>query len=140
MSTANRPRPAVGADTAPFWEFARAHELRLQTCTRCEQRRWPPGPVCPSCWSADAEWTPVSGRGVLQSWVTFRREYHPAFPVPYTVGLVELEEGPRLEGMLLDTPLEALRWRLPVRLVWQERDDGFAVPAFAASGESEETR
>jgi uncharacterized OB-fold protein len=92
--------------------------------------------VCPSCWSADAEWTPLSGRGVLQSWVTFRREYHPAFPVPYTVGLVELAEGPRLEGMLVDTPLEALRWRLPVRLVWQELDDGFAVPAFAASGES----
>jgi uncharacterized OB-fold protein len=129
------PRPSVGADTAPFWEFASAGELRMQRCGECAQLRWPPGPVCPFCWSPDAAWSPLSGLGVLQSWVTFHREYHPAFPVPYTVGLVELDEGPRLEGMLVDVAPEALRWRAPVHLVWQHRD-GFAVPAFILSTDS----
>lgn len=126
------PRPSVGADIAPFWEFASTGELRMQRCCECGQLRWPPGPICPFCWSRAAKWSLLSGMGVLQSWVTYRREYHPAFPVPYTVGLVELEEGPRLEGTLLDVPPEAMRWRMPVRLVWQHRD-GFAVPAFTPS-------
>jgi uncharacterized OB-fold protein len=127
----------VGADTAPFWDFARVGELRMQRCSECSQLRWPPGPICPYCWSADASWAPLSGQGVLQSWVTFHREYHPAFPVPYSVGLIELDDGPRLEGMLLDSPPEALRWRAPVHLVWQRRD-GFAVPAFTASARTPE--
>jgi len=120
------PRPHVGPDTAPFWEYARAHELRVQRCAGCGTLRWPPGPVCARCFSEAGEWVPLSGRGELQTWVVYRREYHEAFPVPYTIGLVELDEGPRIEAPILD---DAPSWRMPVELVWQDRD-GFAVPAF----------
>lgn len=127
------PAPVVGADTRPFWEHARAHELRAQRCTACAALRLPPGPVCPTCFAPGHEWVPLSGRGVVQSWVEYHRQYHPAFPVPYTVLLVELEEGPRIEGMLQGPG--PVTWRAPVRLVWQERD-GFSVPAFALVGDS----
>jgi uncharacterized OB-fold protein len=120
------PKPHVGPDTAPFWEYARSHELRVQRCFGCGALRWPPGPVCARCFSDDSDWVAVSGRGELQSWVVYRREYHEAFPVPFAVGLVELEEGPRIEAPLLDGEPA---WRMPVELVWREYD-GFSVPAF----------
>jgi uncharacterized protein len=144
VSTATRaapveaPRPVAGADTAPFWTFTQARELRVQRCAACAALRWPPGPVCPHCWAPEHEWTPLSGRGVVQSWVVFHRQYHPAFPTPYTVAVVELAEGPRMEGQLVDAPADAVRWRAPVHVIWQERN-GFVVPAFALGAEPEET-
>ena len=50
--------------------------------------------------------------------------------MPYTVGLVELDEGPRLEAPLVGDPLPALRWRMGVGFVWAERGD-FAIQGFA---------
>jgi uncharacterized protein len=132
-----RPRPATGADSAPFWEFARRGELRAQRCTGCGTLRLPPGPVCPRCWTDAHEWAALSGRGVVQSWVVFHRQYHAAFPVPYVVALVELDEGPRIESRLVGAEPAELRWRLPVELVWDEYD-GIAVPAFRILDEQEE--
>jgi uncharacterized OB-fold protein len=75
----------------------------------------------------------------VQSWVVFHRQYHAAFPVPYAVALVELEEGPRIEGRVVGTALDDLRWRMPVDVVWDERD-GTVVPAFRALTEPEEEK
>jgi uncharacterized OB-fold protein len=47
------------------------------------------------------------------------RAYHPAFAdvLPYTIGLVELDEGPRVPaGFVLEWPF--LRAGVRVRLVW----------------------
>ncbi len=130
MSAQTWPAPVVGADTRPFWDFAQRRELRAQRCAACAALRLPPGPVCPACFASGHEWVRLSGNGVVQSWVEYHRRYHPAFEVPYTVALVELAEGPRIEGMLVGADAGALRWRAAVRLVWQERD-GWVVPAFA---------
>jgi uncharacterized OB-fold protein len=132
-----RPLPVIGPDSAPFWEYARAGELRAQRCANCAALRLPPGPVCPQCWAQDHDWVPLSGRGLLHSWVVFHRQYHPAFPVPYSIGLVELEEGPRIEGRIVGAAVEDLRWRMCVELIWEEHD-GIAVPAFRAAADSEE--
>jgi uncharacterized OB-fold protein len=77
MTPANpsvRPLPVIGPDSAPFWEQARAGELRAQRCVECGSLRLPPGPVCPHCWAEAHEWVLLSGRGVVQSWVVFHRQ------------------------------------------------------------------
>jgi uncharacterized protein len=119
----SRPAPVAAADMRPFWDYVSDFELRAQRCADCGELRLPAGPVCPVCWSEGADWVKLSGRGELQSWVVFRRQYHDAFPVPFTVGLVELEEGPRLEAPLVD--VETPRWRMPLTLVWRD-----GVPCF----------
>lgn len=142
MTSANpsaRPTPVIGPDSALFWEYARAGELRAQRCAGCGALRLPPGPVCPHCWTEAHEWVPLSGRGVLQSWAVFHRRYHPAFPVPYTVALVELEEGPRIEAPLVGAEPDQLPWRTPVELVWEHHDD-LAVPAFRPVPDPEDVR
>jgi uncharacterized OB-fold protein len=81
---------------APFWEFCRGGELRLQACRRCGEFQFPAGPICSRCLSHDLGWEPLSGRGTVLSWVRFHRQYYPEFPPPYICLSVELEEGPLL--------------------------------------------
>jgi hypothetical protein len=52
------------------------------------------------------EWRPAKGAGTVVSHVVFHRQYAEDFPVPYTVALVELTEGPRLLGRLVDVGAE----------------------------------
>jgi len=105
-------------DTAPFWDGCAGGQLLLQRCDGCGLHRFPPAPLCPRCWSRESTWVASSGRARLRSTVVFHQQYHPAFPVPYTVGLVELEEGPTLYApvhadagtdLLVGTPL-VLEW------------------------------
>ena len=101
MSSASpppRPLPHPTLDTAPFWDGCAAGELRVQRCAACSHHRFPPAPICPRCLGADSEWVTLSGRAMLRSAVTFDQLYNPAFAdeMPYTVGVVDLDEGPTL--------------------------------------------
>jgi uncharacterized OB-fold protein len=61
---------------------------------------------CFACGSWEGHWKKVSGRGRLYSWSTLEHQVHPAYPVPYTVVLVELEDEPsvRMVGYLAGAP------------------------------------
>jgi uncharacterized protein len=87
--------PAVGA---PFWEGARVGELRLQRCSQNGHFWHPPGAVCPICHTSEYEWVVASGHGRVYSWTTIHHAVHTAvIPwLPYTIVLVDLDEGPRL--------------------------------------------
>lgn len=110
MST-ERPLPVIDdPDTAGFFAAAARGELALCACTACGAVLHLPRAYCSSCGSWDTTWRPVAGRGRLYSWTTVEHQVHPAFPVPYTVVLVDLadEPGARLVGWLPGRPeLEA---------------------------------
>ena len=122
MSAYQKPLPRVTPDNRPFWEAARRHELRLPQCQDCKRLWWPPGPVCPDCLSERHEWTRVSGRGTVSSWVVFHKAYFPSFAndIPYAVIQVELEEGPRLISNLVGVPNEEVRVGMPVEVVFDD--------------------
>jgi uncharacterized OB-fold protein len=87
-------------DSASFWAALRQHRVVLQRCDGCGRMRFPPVPGCPYCGatlSADVE---VDGRGRLYSWVRVHRVLAPGGEgdVPYTVGVVQLDAGPRMLG------------------------------------------
>jgi uncharacterized OB-fold protein len=88
--------------TAPFWRATRAGALLVQKCGRCGYLRWPPGPVCNQCQTPGGEWSPVTPAGVLYSYAEYHRALAPAFSgdLPYAVGLIELDDGPRMYGPL----------------------------------------
>ena len=91
------PLPIPTPETLPYWEGAAAGELRIQRCTSCNRYYFYPRPFCPYCASDTVEWTVVSGRATLVSYVINYRPL-PPFPadVPVVVALVELAEGPRM--------------------------------------------
>ena len=62
-----------------FWEGTRAGELRIQRCSACGLFRHLPTPMCPECSSLDYQWTTVSGRGFVYSYVIVRHPVHPCY-------------------------------------------------------------
>src|SRR6266446_4474930 len=97
-----KPLPRITPDNRPFWDATRRHQLALQRCADCTRFRYPPAPVCPECLSDRAEWTAVSGRGVVSTFVVFHQRYFTSFApdIPYNVVQVQLDEGPRLMANL----------------------------------------
>ena len=124
--------PQIDEVNRTFWEGCRERELRLQRCSTCRRLRYPPAPVCSNCPSMDVEWETVSGRGAIFSFVVFRLAYHPARGdrVPDNVALVELEEGPRMIGNVVDVDPGALRVGQPVRAVFEAVTDDVSLPKF----------
>jgi uncharacterized protein len=88
----------TGLAVAEYREGLRAGELRLRRCRCCEAVWLPPSDLCPQCLSQDLDWTLSQGQGVVTAHCQFHRAYYneAAFPLPYTVLLVELDEGPRV--------------------------------------------
>lgn len=81
-------------DSAGFWEAAARGELTVLFCRRCDAVLHLPRPYCHACGSWETEYRPVEGRATLFSWTTVARTVHPAFPAPYTVVLVQLDQHP----------------------------------------------
>jgi uncharacterized OB-fold protein len=131
MQTAETPPRVLALYDEPFWRYLKdTGRMHLQCCSACGTWRYPPGPVCQACLSADSEWKPVSGEGELLSWVIFHKQYLPAYPAPYNVIAVKLDEGPTVISNLLQNPPNGTVIGRRVRLVVVAMDDGVALPRF----------
>lgn len=124
------PLPRSSPESAPFWEACRNGELRLQRCTACRCFWFPPGVICPECWSPEWTWERTGGRGKIHSFVVYRRAYHPAFAPPYVVAVVELTEGPRLPTRLTDVEPDRVRVGQPVEVVFAPVTEEVHLPLF----------
>lgn len=110
-----KPLPAIDDLNRPYWEGARAGELRVQQCLDCGALRFPPSRNCTRCLGEKTEWVRLSGKGTVWSWCVFHKRYLDGFEVPYNVVLVQLGEGPKLYSNLLDVDAAVLRVGMPVR-------------------------
>ena len=92
------PAPRIDEESAFFWEGLRARRLLLQRCSTCGEVRFPAMPACPACAAIGSEVIEAGGGGRLYSWVTVHHAFDEAWKhdVPYTVGVVELDEGARV--------------------------------------------
>ncbi|MBM4411449.1 MAG: Zn-ribbon domain-containing OB-fold protein [Chloroflexi bacterium] len=126
------PLPVPSEDSAPFWEYLRQGELRVQRCLVCTAFAHPPRLMCPNCGSFDREWVPVSGRGTVYSYVVTRQAIHPSFEghTPYATVVVELAEGPLLTSNLVDVPVDEVRVGLPVMVALVTAGDEVTLPLF----------
>ena len=95
--------PPVTELNAPFWESLAAGDVRLQQCQQCGVHQHPPESFCYSCGAMSLEWKAVRAHGEVYSFIIVHQPYHPAFRpfIPYTVAIVQLDEGPRLLGAML---------------------------------------
>ncbi|TMR32551.1 DNA-binding protein [Nonomuraea zeae] len=124
-------RPAVNQDTAFFWDGVRDGELRIQTCADCGELRHPPGPMCPQCRSANRTHTVARGIGTLYSYVVHHHPPVPGRDTPFVVGVVELPEGVRMVGNVVDCPIEEVGAGMPLRVTYRQMDDRLVLPMWA---------
>ena len=89
-------------DVAEFWVHAERGELRLPRCAACENWVWYPRDHCAACGSASISWDEIAPTGTLFSWTRMHHRYvadlEPVLPV--TIGIVDLDGGPRIIGWL----------------------------------------
>ena len=86
-------------------------------CLRCGKIHLPPRPLCDNCFSQDFEWVEAAGKGRLLTYTVI----HIAPPqfqalAPYAVGIVQLENGLRLPGMIQGVTPEKLKVGLPLKI------------------------
>lgn len=122
-------RPVVNRDTEFFWLGTAAGELRIQKCNACGVLRHPPGPVCPSCHAMDRGYVVASGRGRVHSSVVHHAPKIPGKRLPLTLVLVELEEGVRMVGELVDPPDE-VEIGAPVSVEFVRAGDELTLPSW----------
>ena len=123
-------RPVISPDTRFFWDGLAAGELRIQRCGACGALRHPPGPMCPTCGSAQAGYVVAAGTGTVFSYVV---HHHPPVPgkrLPLVIALVELDEGVRVVGEMPGVQPDDARVGLPVRIEFLRVDDALTLPAW----------
>jgi uncharacterized OB-fold protein len=107
-----------------FYKFLTQGKLMAGKCTRCGKIHLPPRPLCDNCFSQQFTWTEVSGKGKLLTYSVI----HIAPPqfqamTPYTVGIVELENGLRIPGMISGVAQEQLRIGMDLTIDFGTRDN-----------------
>jgi hypothetical protein len=121
-------RPVISHDTEFFWAGMTAGELRIQHCPSCGRLRHPPGPMCPSCGAGKQDWVVAAGSGTVFSYVVHHHPKVPGKTLPFVVALVELEEGVRMLGELVDIDPARVGIGLPVELALTRIDDELTLP------------
>jgi uncharacterized protein len=86
----------------PFFQAANDGRLTVQRCDSCDALRWPPLPGCPECRSRATTWVEVAPSGTVWSFVVYHRAFarELAAQIPYTVAMIELDDGPYMIGRL----------------------------------------
>ena len=125
----NRLQPVVDDhDTGGFFAAAARGELVVQECANCHTVLHVPRAYCRACGAWSPAWRPAGTTGTLHSFTVADHQVHPAYPVPYTIVLVDLDDVPgvRLLGHLDGNP--DLTIGMPMRVRFDELAEGVVLP------------
>jgi uncharacterized protein len=107
-------------EATTFRDAVMQERVLVQQCASCGKASLPPAPSCLHCGSPDVQQVPAATTGTLYTWTVTHVPFDPAFAgdVPYTVGVVDLDDGSRLSG-LVDVPPGDLRAGLRLQVTWR---------------------
>jgi uncharacterized OB-fold protein len=90
--------------------------------------------MCPACGAEKQDWVVAAGRGTVFSYVVHHHPKVPGHEPPFVVALVELEEGVRMLGNLVDADPADVRIGLPVEVAFTRIDDEVTLPDWRPRG------
>ena len=106
--------PISDSDTCKFWEGCQRHELLIQRCKECLSYRYPPRSICPKCFSMNAKWEKVSGKGEIYTFSVVRVPPAPEWEpdIPFTIGVIQLDEGVKIHinDARMDAGMEPMKF------------------------------
>ena len=131
--TAGVIRPMIGRDSRFFWEGTRVGELRIQKCNACGAKRFPPGPACQRCEAYDRGYDVAAGTGTVFSYVVHRYPPVPGKELPIVIALVDLDEGVRMVGEVVDAVSDSggdaeIEIGMRLRVDYRRIDDELTLP------------
>jgi len=122
-------------------QFLQEEKLMGSKCEKCGAVYVPPRPICIECRGSDMEWIEMKGKGKLAAFTCI--SIGPAFMTqegfnrknPYCVGVVELDEGPRvdarIESMEPSKP-EGIKVGTPMTVKYLHRGEGVDKKTYLA--------
>ncbi len=93
-----------------FYKFIGERKLMAVKCRSCASLLLPPKNVCPKCFSTDLEWIKLEEKGKLLTYTVIHvspRQFQSM--APYAVGIIKLEDGPHLLGMIRGVKSEEIK-------------------------------
>jgi uncharacterized OB-fold protein len=127
--TENVPASAVDDPLlAPFWTATRERRLLIPCCDNCGYTWWPPESICPQCLTPNPGWVEVDDHGTLWSYAVYHRAFSSEFAdrIPYVVGLIELNSGPKMYGLLVG-PVESWSVGQAMEAVYEQSSEAVFV-------------
>ena len=125
-----QPISIPSAHDAEFWAAAKNGKLLLQrSMSTGSFQTYPRAHALGGC-EHGLEWVESSGRGVVHTFSIVRRSFYPALEAPYVIVVVELEEGVKFTGHLVDCPPDDVRIDMPVEVTFHKLTDEIALPCF----------
>lgn len=130
MSEYIKPLPAVQPWSQPFWDGTKQHKLLIQQCKACGAKIFYPRKVCPECWSQELGWSEASGRGTVYTFTITRDGVEAKFvpDLPYVLAMIDLEEGIRMMGNVVECDPEQVTFGMDVEVVFDDVTDEFTLP------------
>ena len=124
--------PVPTPETAEFWAGCMKRELRLQYCAGCGRNQFPPQSFCRHCSSDNLTWAVASGRGKVLSYTIVLWSPNPAYAVdaPYSLALIQLDEGPRMLSNIVGCPPDDVRIGMEVAVVFEQCAENIMLPKF----------
>jgi uncharacterized OB-fold protein len=129
-----RPVPKPDALTSPYWDAAHRGELQIQHCKQCGEYQHPPAEACKQCSSHSLEWSKVSGKGRVYSFVIDHRLLVPSFTEPYAVAQIVPDEAKRdtvrVTANIRNCPPSDVYIGMPVEVLFEKINDKITLPQF----------
>lgn len=124
-----------------YCEFLNRHKLMGSRDQNTGQVYLPPRPINPVNHSSSMEWTELKGSGKLQAFTIVYIATSAMIEAgydrknPYCVGIVKLDEGPMISGLIEGLDVfhpESIKIGIPVRLKFIDRGDAESKKTFLA--------
>jgi len=104
-----------------FYKSISQKKLMGGKCRKCGKIHLPPRPLCDKCLSTEFEWVELPRTGRLLTY-TIIHVAPTQFQnmAPYAVGIVQLENGVKIPGMIKDAPLDKIRVGMQLKMEFEE--------------------
>jgi len=93
-----------------FYKFVKEKKIMGAQCNKCGQIILPPRPMCPKCFSKDLKWKENPKKGKLLTYTVIHvspQQFQSL--APYIAGIIELENGTHLPGMVKGVPIDEIK-------------------------------
>ena len=120
----NKPGIHPKPHTQAFWDAANEDKLLYQFCDSCQTPQFVPSSVCRNCYQTDIGWRESKGKGEVFTFSVVHRGPNASFKddTPYTLALVDLEEGFRITANIFNCSPENVYIGMPVKVIFEDRE------------------
>lgn len=113
-----------------YWrEIPQRYRLEANKCKSCGEIFFPPRVICSHCKKSEMVETKLVDRGKIVTYTIIRVPPHQFVDqAPYAVGIIELDDGVKITGQIVDCDFEDLktgkRVKVEFRKIYQEGESG----------------